>query len=122
MKLDVTVKNGIDVKVERKRHARAGEIIVQTYRRMYEPMFVVRSYFERRCIEKYGIDSEEILHHGTNYVDCFRLKDGVYERLQYYEYRVLKNSAWIKREFVKRWADAADVMKILGQETGTDEA
>ena len=82
----------------------------------------MRSYFERRCIEKYGIDSEEILFHGTGYVDCFRLKDGVYQRLQYYEYRILKNNVRLRREFVKRWADAADVMKKLEQGEGADEA
>lgn len=118
MKLDVLVKNGIDVKMEKKRHARAGDIIIPSYCRRYEPMFVIRSYFEPRCIEKYGIDSEEILHHGTNYVDCIRLEDGVYRRLQYYEYRILTNSVRLRRKFVEKWADAAEVMEALGGQKG----
>ncbi len=116
MKLDILVKNGIDVKVEKKRHARAGEIIIPSYMHFYEPMFVIRSYFEQRYIDKFGVDSEEILHHGTNYVDCIRLSDGVYRRLQYYEYRILKYSERLRREFVKRWQDAKEVMEILEKE------
>ena len=113
MKLDILVKNGIDVKVEKKRHAKPGDIIIPSYCHRYEPMFVINSYFEQQYVDKYGIDSEEILHHGTNYVDCIRLEDGVYRRLQYYEYRILTNSVRLRKEFVERWVDAAKVVKSL---------
>lgn len=121
MKLDLITKNGIDVKVEKKRHARPGDIIIRDGLRIYEPLFVVRAYFEPRFVKKYGLDSEEILHHGTNYVDCIDLEDGRYRRLQYYEYRILKHSARLRKEFVERWVDAAEVVKLL-EEEGMDES
>ena len=69
---------------------------------MFRPYFVINSFFEPRFIEKYGINSEEILKHGTGYVDCLT-GAGQIIRLQYYEYVIVVNGKRYEKMFRKKF-------------------
>lgn len=121
VKFDRIIKNDIEVEIyDEELHAKSGDIIVEfsKYEKdhgVFRPLFVVKGYFEKRFIDKYGTDSEEIRHHGTGYVDCFDLETGHIIRLQYYEYRILKDSDSIRNQFVKRWETAKEIMEVINE-------
>lgn len=87
------------------RHAVFGEIV--TPDDMYMPCFVLHSYFEQRFIEKYGYNSEELLKHGTGYIDCLA-GNGRIIRLQYYEYEIITDSKNISEKFIKKFPQLED--------------
>ena len=105
MGLKKSIEKTVDIKTIAKRHAVFGEIIT-TYDE-YLPCFVLHSYFEPQYIEKYGYDSEELLKHGTGYIDCLT-RDGRIIRLQYYEYAIIVHSKKISQKFRKKYPQLED--------------
>lgn len=105
MKLTKYIKKTVNIKTNSSRHAVFGEIITDKER--YSPYFVLCSYFEPQLLEKYGTESDEILHHGTGYVDCLD-KYGQIHRLQYYEYTIIINGKRIASNFRKKFPQLND--------------
>lgn len=108
MKLKYIIEKIIDVDVIQDQHAVAGDIITPIYNGTFEPCLVVTSYFEQRFIDKYGYGSKELLHSGTNYVDCLRFRDGHTLRLQYYEYAIIANAESYKQAFIEKYPSPAN--------------
>ncbi len=105
MKLKKSIEKTVNIKTISKRHAVYGEIITPTDE--YLPCFVIKSYFEPHYIEKYGYDSEELLKHGTGYIDCLT-GNGRIIRLQYYEYAIIVHSKKIAQKFRKKFPQLED--------------
>lgn len=99
MKIRMLIESTIDVAVveDGRSHARCGEIITDA--RIYEPMYVIKSYLEPRMYDHYGEKNEEILYHGTGYVDAVSLDTGQVKRVQYYEYRILTDDEDLRKQF-----------------------
>ena len=105
MKLKKSSEKTVDIKTIAKRHAVFGEII--TTNDAYLPCFVLHSYFEPQYIEKYGYDSEELLKHGTGYIDCLTGCGRIIRR-QYYEYAIIVHSKKISQKFRKKFPQLED--------------
>ena len=107
MKLKYAIEKTVDVDVIQNQHAVVGDIITPICHGSFDPCFVVADYFEQRYIDKYGYGSKELLHNGTNYVDCIRFSDGRTLRLQYYEYAIIANAESYKQAFIKKYPSIA---------------
>lgn len=100
MKFIKMVPEEIEVDVIEDQHAVYGQIV--TTKDLFDPCFVLHSYFESKYIKKYGYSSPELLKHDTGYINCLNT-NGTVIRLQYYEYVIIKDDKELIDKFTKKF-------------------
>lgn len=105
-----------DFELNMAQHAIVGQVInaarIGRYDEIYDPMLVIMSHFEKRFLDEFGDDTNELVNHGTNYVDAIRLYDGKKYRVQYYEYAIFASQT-VQNAIIKEFLDTYENIEEL---------